>query len=245
MPPRPRPEVLFHDAHTLLVNKPPGMVVENPSVPHAPSLKGMVRAAFPEARPVHRIDKDTSGLVLWALSEAAYRHYSALFRQRQVEKEYHAIVCGVMPPEKRTVTLPVFRGSSGKARISHRHGRAARTELAPIEAFRNFTLVACRPRTGRYHQIRVHLAAIGFPIAGDPIYGGCLPLLSRIKRHYKAKRDREEAPLIRRTALHARELRLVLYGHSEKTAWEAPYPGDFRSLLQKLRKYDRLSNLLR
>ena len=232
-------QVCFHDAHTLLIDKPPGMVVENPSHSHEPSLKAAVQKQFPGARPVHRIDKDTSGLVLWALSDEAYRYYSTLFQQRQVGKVYHAIVCGRISTGTQTIDLPLMRTASGKGRVSHRYGRPAQTTVEPIERFRRFSLVQCAPLTGRYHQIRIHLSSIGLPIAGDVLYGGCVPRLSEIKRNYKPKAHREEPPLIGRTALHAYALRLVPYGRAEAMEWTAPYPKDFRSFLTKLRKYDQ------
>ncbi len=239
----PRPEVIHHDTHTLLAAKPPGMVVESPSSPLELSLQSFIRRNFPTARAVHRIDKDTSGLVLWALTDEAYRYYSELFARRGIEKTYHAVVCGPASEAEQTINLPIVRTGSGKGRVSHRYGKPARTHVRVLENFRHFTLMECCPLTGRFHQIRIHLAAVGHPIAADPIYGGCIPLLSELKPNYRAKKDREEPPMIRRTALHAAALRFIPYGETTPRTFTAPYPKDFEKFLRQLRKYDASSPL--
>ncbi len=233
-----RIEVIYHDPHTLIVNKPTGIVVENPSSPAEASLKNTIRKQFPTARPVHRIDKETSGLMIWALSDDAYRYYSGRFSRQEIIKIYHAVGCGVMHAKGLDVKLPILRTSSQKGRISHRYGKPAHTHIRPIKIFRHFTLVECQPFTGRLHQIRIHMAAIGHPIAGDSRYGGCLPLLSEIKPNYRPKKSRDELPLIRRTALHATKLTFTPYQRKTACTLEAPYPKDLRALLQQLNKYD-------
>jgi 23S rRNA-/tRNA-specific pseudouridylate synthase len=154
-----------------------------------------------------------------------------------VDKTYHAIVIGEIH-EGGTIdtALAPDRSRGGLMRVD-RHGKPSRTDYTPLEVFRGYTLVEARPHTGRTHQIRVHLASIGHPLAVDPRYGGSESLLlSHLKAGYRPKKGREERPLIGRLTLHARALSLVAFGGSQLEL-EAPYPKDFEVALTQLRKW--------
>jgi RluA family pseudouridine synthase len=191
---------------------------------------------------VHRLDKETSGVMLFARHTAAQRHLSHQFQNNTVRKEYLALVMGRPTEESGEVDAPIgaHPTSSKKMAVLKHGGRPARTLWRVRQSFRNFTLLRVLPRTGKTHQIRVHLAHIGLPIAVDPMYNshpGPL-LLSQIKRGYRAKRDEEERPLLARLALHAEKLRFVhLRGVDIELA--APVPRDMKATVNMLGKYDR------
>ena len=242
--------ILHEDEHLVVVDKPAGFPVE-PSRwgEHPVHLSGALldwaekrSGDGPlEQRPrgLHRLDLGTSGVLMYALSLEAERYYRGLFEAGLVEKTYHAVVVGEVH-EGGTVDAPLapdlHRG--GMMRVD-RHGKPSRTDYVPLEIFRGYTLVEARPRTGRTHQIRVHLASIGHPLAVDPRYGGAPALLlSHLKAGYRPKRGREERPLIERLTLHARAVSLVGFG-GEALHFEAPYPKDFEVALTQLRKWRR------
>lgn len=251
---RPAPlelEVLYQDEHLLAVNKPPGLPVE-PSRwgEHPVSLAGALlhwaegrrRAdGLPVARPrtLHRLDLGTSGVLLYALTLEGERHYRELFSSGRVEKVYHALVLGeVAGPGMVDAPLAADPRDAGRMRVvAEGRGKPAHTEYAPLRGFRGFTLLEVRPRTGRTHQIRVHLSSIGHPLAVDPRYGGVdRLLLSDLKRSYRRKTGQREKPIVERLTLHARSVRLTLLGGVEREI-AADYPKDFQVLLQKLERW--------
>ncbi len=246
-------EILHHDPHLVAINKPAGLPVEPGRWgEHPVALTGVLldwaqkegrsRPAGPAPRPraLHRLDLGTSGVLLYALDLEAERYYRGLFQAGLVEKIYHALVLGEVR-EGGVVDAPVApdprRG--GLMRVVRKGGKASVTEYQPLRAFRGYTLLEVRPRTGRTHQIRVHLASVGHPLVVDPRYGGRDALfLSDLKLHYHAKPGRPEKALIGRLTLHARRLRATAFGGGELDL-EAPYPKDFRILLSRMEKWRR------
>lgn len=242
-------EVLYEDEFLVAVHKPAGIPVE-PSRwgEHPLHLGGALlewaerrqREGPLEQRPrgLHRLDLGTSGVMLYALSLPAERYYRELFASRMIEKIYHAIVLGEVS-EGVNIDLPLApeRARGGRMRV-HAQGKDAQTEFLPLERFRGYSLLEARPRTGRTHQIRVHLASIGHPLAVDPRYGGGESmLLSHIKSGYRPKKGQQERPLMERLSLHAKSVRLVPFGGSEQIEIQADYPKDFRIVLDKLRRW--------
>lgn len=178
--------ILFEDEHLLVINKPAGMVVHpavgnesgtlvNAILHHCPDLQGIGH----EKRPgiVHRLDKDTSGAILVAKNDHALRTLQVQFAERTIEKTYHALVDGYMLPEKALVDAPIGRDPKHRKKMvvipqgSSHTAREAQTECLVTDRYENYTLVRCHPKTGRTHQIRVHLAYMGFPLVGDRVYG--------------------------------------------------------------------------
>lgn len=246
-------EIVYADHEMLAANKTFGAtVVRERWDLTCPFMDGVLRwmrqnPAAPPAtpgfrpRPVHRLDRDTTGVVLIALTPKAEKALCRQFRDRTIEKEYIALVAGSPPEATGEVDEPIEDNPVDKTRmrIARKNGKPSRTEFEVVERFRGYSLVRCRPKTGRRHQLRVHLAHIGYPVLGDALYGGGEGLLlSSFKRGYKAKQGREEKPIIDRCALHAAA---IAFEHPSGRAMrlEAPPPRDMALALEKLRKWGR------
>jgi 23S rRNA pseudouridine1911/1915/1917 synthase len=216
--PPPRPAVVWEDEHMLVVDKPPGLVVHP-----APGHRGQTLvellgsgegAAFPP-RAVHRLDRDTSGLMLVAKGEPAQRQLQAVLRRREVEREYLALVAGRLRSRSGTIDAPIGRDPRRRTRMSTTTDkpREARTHFEVKELLEGFTLVRVRLETGRTHQIRAHFAAIGHPLAGDTEYGGRL------------------VPGLERQFLHSARLALDLPWSGVHHEWSSELPADLRAAL--------------
>ena len=236
--------ILLEDDDHLVVNKPAGLSTLNDRNDPG-NLLVWVRTRFPEATVAHRLDKDTSGVLVLAKNDDAYRHISMQFEQREVRKIYHAVVDGTSDYRGQEVDAPILRLPDGTVRIS-RQGKPSLTRFSTLETYARHALVEASPVTGRTHQIRIHLALLGTPLAGDVIYGGKPVLLSSLKRGYKTGKIRQEAdaeeegerPLMQRMALHAQKIEFkAADGHLIQA--EAPYPKDFKALLNQLRRHLR------
>ena len=225
--------ILFQDDNYVLINKPPFIsTLEDRNDPT--NILSVVRETFPDAQVGHRLDKDTSGVLAIALNPESYRHFSMQLEHREVTKVYHAIVEGTPTLRDQRVDAPILKQADGRVKIS-RDGKQAETWFNTVKTFRGYTLVECRPITGRMHQIRIHLSLLGASIAGDEMYGGKPVFLSALKRSYNLKKETVEEPLMKRMALHAFSLEFLgLDGKRVKV--EAPYPKDFRALLKQLKE---------
>lgn len=225
--------VVYEDADVLVVDKPAGMVV-HPAAGHEDgTLVNALLGRNPdlasigyEKRPgiVHRLDKDTSGLLVIAKNDRALHELQAQFQTRQVQKAYLALTEGVLDAPQGVIDAPVGRDPQQRKRMTtlHKGGRPAVTEYVVREYFRQNTLVEAHPVTGRTHQIRVHLAAIGHPLVGDPVYG------------YR----RQRLPL-KRQFLHAARLRFALPGNGQTVEFSSVLPPDLAGILDLLRKETR------
>lgn len=248
---RPAFAILLSDEHVVAVDKPAGLAV----IPGRGETTSLVEqlaerlgiawtgTTDPRVRVVHRLDKDTSGAVLFALDVASQRHLSHQFQNNAVRKEYLALVAGRVHDDAGEIDARIAPHPASRERMAvSKHGRPARTEWSVEQRFRSMTLLRVFPRTGKTHQIRVHLASIGHPLLIDPLYnpspreGPTGLLLSSFKRDYRPARDREERPLINRLTLHAQRLGFVHLDGSTRSI-EADLPRDFRAALQALQKY--------
>jgi 23S rRNA pseudouridine1911/1915/1917 synthase len=250
--PKPTLDILFQDDHFVAVNKPAGLATipgrgEKNSVLQQLALEvGLPDSGTidPRVRVVHRLDKDTSGVLLFAKNVAAQRHVSHQFQNNQTEKEYLALVVGRPSEAAGDIDgdLAPHPTSPKRMAVVRHGGRPARTQWRAEEQFRQFTLLRVFPKTGKTHQIRVHLKHVGLPLAIDPLYNAPIPgmavgiFLSAFKRGYRATRDEEERPLIARLTLHAEKLRFEQVDGRQLEV-VAPLPKDFRAVLNMLRKH--------
>ncbi|HNW93987.1 MAG TPA: RluA family pseudouridine synthase [bacterium] len=220
--------VVHADNDLIVVNKPEGMVVHPGCGHHIGTLIAGLLFRFPEVatvggpdRPgiVHRLDKDTSGVMLVARSARAYQSLIKQFADRTIHKRYLAVCHGGLRTDHLTIDLPIGRSTTDRKKMAVRRddSREAQTELEVIERAPGHTLVALHPRTGRTHQIRVHLNYIGHPIAGDPIYGA-----RPTRRH---ERGNDAARLL----LHAESITLTHPGSGEPVGYRVPPPPSFVS----------------
>jgi 23S rRNA pseudouridine955/2504/2580 synthase len=227
--------IIAETDHWVAINKPPYV----PSLPErgkytAESVLEWSRKRWSDSILCHRIDRETSGALLIAKDAETYRHVSMQFEKRQIEKIYHAIVDGVVEFQDFWVDLPINTDNLNNIKIDKQFGKLAQTHFQTLETFRHFTLLECKPKTGRLHQIRVHLSSQNAKIAADELYGSKTPMLSLVKR----KISGEDRPLIQRFALHAREL-VFKDLENQTISIIAEYPNDFGVFLKLLDKYDR------
>jgi len=228
--------ILREDEHYIIVNKPYGIPTLDD---RDKTIKGILRLAkeyWPDAQVCHRLDKETSGILVIAKSPEAYRHLAIQLEHREVNKVYHTVVDGLANFKETIVDVPLLTLNAGVVKIDRLEGKEAQTIFNTIEFFKKHSLVQCEPVTGRMHQIRVHLAYLKHPIVADTQYGGTDVYLSQIKKKFNLKLETEEKPLISRVALHAFSMGFfALDGTPIYT--EAPYPKDIEALLNQLRKH--------
>ena len=233
-------EILHEDADILIVNKPSGMA----SVPEGyssdqPDLVAMLEPGFGRVWVVHRLDKETSGAIVFARNEETHRNLSMQFEQRDVNKVYHALVVGQPDWTERKVLVPLVIDGDRHHRTlpDPDKGKPAVTQFNLLQRIRKYALLEARPETGRTHQIRAHAKFMALPIVCDTLYGDGEPIyLSTFKKGYRAKGDREERALIERLALHAFQLEIVHPSTGERVQFEAPYPKDLRATISQLGK---------
>jgi 23S rRNA pseudouridine1911/1915/1917 synthase len=242
LPPENIPlDVLYEDEAIVVINKPPDLPVHPPRGGRGGTLANALlhrygQLAGDPIRPgiVHRLDADTSGVIVCALDESAHFKLGRQFEARTAEKEYLALARGRMKEAQGVIEKPIARHPDHyEMQRVHPDGKPAVTEWELIEQFRHFAWLRLRPRTGRTHQLRVHLAAINHPIVGDRLYSRRPPLtLSEVQGQ---KPQPGEAPLLARQALHAASLALDHPRTGERMKFEAPLPQDLTNALNALR----------
>ncbi len=230
--------ILFENDDLIVVNKPPFLSSLDDRDGGEINLLRLAKQYVADAQICHRLDKETSGAIIIAKNPEAYRFVSMQFEHREVSKIYHAIINGSHQFDDLLVDLPILNLGNKNVAISKQDGKAAQTYFKSLVFFKHHTLVECKPITGRMHQIRIHLASQRAAIAGDEMYGGQPVMLSDIKRGYKLGKDQEELPIMKRFALHAKEVSFKINPGTEISV-HAPYPKDFATLLKLLDKFDR------
>ena len=230
--------IVFENDDFVAIDKPSGLLTIPDREQSEKSLKEILINKFGTIFTVHRLDKETSGLVIFAKNEASHKYFSRLFEERKIEKYYLGLVHG--SPENKTGSIdgPIAEHPVNKGMMTiHRNGKPSLTTYEVIEANNNFSLVSFQLHTGRTHQIRIHAKSIGHPLACDPLYGDGKPvLLSSIKKRFKlSKHDEEERPMINRLALHSYKL-IFNNEKGERMELIAEMPKEFRALMQQLKK---------
>ena len=238
--------LIYADEDMIAVNKAAGLLVAADRWDiEAPRLDLLIQKELPQIAPlcqklyaVHRIDKDTSGILLYALNAEAHRALNTAFQEREIKKTYRLLIHGRVSEEQFTVDLPLRADGDALHRtvVDKRRGKEAITHFTVLETFRQFSLLEARPVTGRTHQIRAHLAAAGYPIVCDSLYGSGKPvLLSELKQRWHGDVYTEQ-PLIRRLALHAYQLEGLHPRTREPFSFTAEYAKDFKSTVHQLQK---------
>lgn len=245
--PEPIPlDIIYEDDFLIALSKPPGMVVHpahgnregtlvNALLYHANTLS-QVGGEF---RPgiVHRLDKETSGFMIVAKSDLVHHALANQFSKRQVSKEYHAVVWGIFPKPSGIIEAPLGRHPKDRKSFAVvKQGKESQTEYRMLETFDFLSLVSLRPRTGRTHQLRVHMAHVQHPIFGDSVYGGRNKRLGALTRTQRATAARylESMP---RVALHSRSLRFSHPISRKPMEIICPWSDDFRTLVETVRKH--------
>ncbi len=229
--------ILFEDDDIIVVNKPAFISTLDEREGSEINMLRLAKNYSDDAQICHRLDKETSGALIIAKNPEAYRAVSMQFEKRKVKKVYHAVIEGTHTFEELLIDLPILNVGKGNVTISRQEGKRAETWFQSLKYFKHYTLVECRPVTGRMHQIRIHLATQRASIAGDEMYKGKPVFLSEIKRKYHLGKDQEELPIMKRFALHAYEVTFKLMNEKDITI-HAPYPKDFETLLKLLDKFD-------
>jgi len=230
--------LIFENDDFIVLNKPSGLL----SIPDREgkeiSLKKLLQGKYDPIFTVHRLDKDTSGVIVFAKNKETHKNLSLQFEEKQTEKIYVGLVTGSLINKKGSIDASIAEHPVKKGlMIIHRKGKEALTTYEVKEDFGIYSWMQFQIHTGRTHQIRIHMKHIGHPVVCDELYGDGQPiLLSSIKRNYKLSKEvEEERPILNRLALHA--FKLKFKGRDRTTnEFEAPVPKDLRATLQQLAK---------
>ena len=230
--------ILQEDKNLVAINKPSGLLTIPDREGKETSLKQILKQKYGEIFTVHRLDKDTSGIVVFAKNEQAHKQLSQLFEARETVKIYNGFVLGSPFEKSGTINEPIAEHPVKKGLMTvYRKGKESITEYEVLDNFKLYSWMQFHILTGRTHQIRVHMKHLGHPIVCDDLYGDGKPVyVSSIKRKNfnLSKNEEEERPILSRLALHASRLSFQLDGKTYDL--EAELPKDLRALLQQLRK---------
>ncbi|GHT03929.1 hypothetical protein AGMMS49571_00910 [Endomicrobiia bacterium] len=233
-------EIIYQDENILVVNKPSGMfVIPGRNIYENETLVEILRNQLKQKLwVVHIIDRDASGVLVFAKNPETHRNISVQFENSKIRKKYIALLSGVLEENEGTINKPlIISGKNVRIDIT---GKESITDFKVLENFRSYTLVNALPLTVKRHQIRIHFWSLGHPLAIDGEYGTLDPIfLSSFKRGYKIKKGKTENPLISRLTLHAAALTLILPGSGEEKTFEAALAKDFEVAVKQLRKYGR------
>jgi 23S rRNA pseudouridine1911/1915/1917 synthase len=230
--------IIYENDDLIALNKPSGLL----SIPDREgkeiSLKALLQQKYPQIFTVHRLDKDTSGLIIFAKTEESHKHLSHQFEERRTEKIYMGLVIGSPFEKKGTIRKPIAENMVTRGTmIIHQRGKEAITDYEVAEDFGIYSWIRFQIHTGRTHQIRVHMKDLGYPLVCDVLYGDGKPVLvSSLKSKFKlSKKGEEERPILSRLALHAYQLKFTDV-KGKVIELEAPLPKDLRATLQQLEK---------
>jgi 23S rRNA pseudouridine955/2504/2580 synthase/23S rRNA pseudouridine1911/1915/1917 synthase len=234
-------DILYEDDHYVMIHKPSGLL----SIPDRhnaaiPSAAGLLRNRYPSIFTVHRLDRETSGILCFARDEETHRYTSMLFENRQVKKNYIGIIHGTPDEAQGAIEAPIMEHPvlKGKMIVHQKQGKPSVTQYHVMETFGLYTFMNFDILTGRTHQIRLHMQHIGHPIVCDPVYGNPDPVfISQLKKNFKLSRDEEEEkPILSRLALHASQLS---FKKPDGTTLDVsdPLPRDMNAMLKQCRKW--------
>lgn len=235
-----RLEILFEDDDLVIVNKPEGVLSIPGRNTAAKDMYTALKKRYENVFVVHRIDKNTSGIMVFALNEDAHRALNIQFQDRKVKKIYHAILNGVPQVESGVIDRAIAPDNSvaGKMRI-HPSGKKAVSKYKVLQSFKRYSLVEFEIETGRTHQVRVHAQSLGHPLLVDEMYGGKKEFfLSEVKgKGFNKGKYEEERPILKRTPLHAFQLEIIHPVSGDVLSYSQVYPKDMRALLNQFKKW--------
>lgn len=232
---------IFQDEDILIVNKPSGItVIPERFDKEKKSLQALLEPSFGKLFVVHRIDRETTGIVCFAKNEAAHKQLSLQFQAHTIDKFYTAIVCGRLEGNEGEIDSPLAENIyKPGTMIVHAKGKPSLTLFNVVAQYRHFALLNVQIKTGRTHQIRVHFATAGHPLMVDKVYGKNEKfMLSQIKKGYKHTQE-EETALLSRLSLHASKLGFIHPTTEKHVSFEAQLPKDLQTVIKLLDKYDR------
>ena len=241
-------DVIYEDDDLIVLNKAAGdLSIQDRFQKTIPNLKEELRKIYGDIFVVHRLDKDTSGAIIFAKNAEAHRDLSMQFENREIKKIYHAIVQGIVSKAEMEIDIPISPNPVKKGlMIPTIRGKESLTIMRVLERFRAATLVECDMKTGRQHQIRVHCSTVGHPLLVDKDYGDRTEFfVSAIKKRFNLKKHTDEMPIIDRVPLHSYSMEFKHPKTGEMIQVTAPYPKDFTALLKILAKYSKLPDFLK
>lgn len=231
-------EYIFEDDEILVVSKPSGLLtIPDRYKDDAPNLKSFLLQKNKSIYTVHRIDRETSGIICFAKNEQTHKYLNNLFSNRKVEKIYWAFVKGVPSIEEGIIDIPILNDMKNSGKMyTHKDGKPAETKFRLISTFGNISLIEFYPITGRTHQIRVHSKYLGCPLLIDPLYSNDTEFkLSSIKKKYNTEKYTDEKPLIDRLTLHAKKLKFT-HPNGKIVEFNSELPKDLNALYNQLKK---------
>ncbi len=232
-------DIIFENDFFIALNKPSGLLSVPDRMQSEPSLKDILLQKYGSIYTVHRLDKGTSGIIVFAKDEVTHKQLSILFEERSVQKFYVGLVNGNPMNAEGSIDAPIMMhpGDNGTMIINPK-GKPSLTDYKVVENFKFYSWIQFQIHTGRTHQIRVHMKHIGHSIVCDELYGDGKPvLLSSIKKKFNlSKKEDEERPMLGRLALHS--WKLIFTFNNEEFSLEAEPPKDLRATLQQLRKHN-------
>lgn len=238
-----QPIIIFEDEDLIIVNKPENyLTIPARFKKDLPNVYHWLQRDRTEVYIVHRLDRETSGILCFAKTESSHKNLSKQFQERTVEKRYLALVDGIPTKEEGFIDKPIAENMAQRGKmIIAKRGKPSQTSYKVVETFRNFSLLEAHIHTGRTHQIRVHFQFIGHPLAVDVLYGRREGFhLSEVKgKKYQQGKHEEERPLMSRSTLHASKL---VFNHpvtNEELVFEAALPKDFGAVLKQLRRWGK------
>lgn len=232
--------IIYEDESVLAINKPAHISsLHERFDSEQDSIIELVKAENENYSLCHRIDRETSGVLLISKNAESYRHIAMQFEKRTVQKEYHAIVSASVSLDHLNIDLPLYTDSKRRTQVSKAKGKESLTTITTFKQYKHFTILSCKPHTGRLHQIRVHAASQNLPLVCDELYGGKIPYLNEVKKKVHLGKDEEKKAMMKRVALHAYSIQFNSIAKGDISI-TAPYPDDFAVMVKLLEKYDQL-----
>jgi 23S rRNA pseudouridine955/2504/2580 synthase/23S rRNA pseudouridine1911/1915/1917 synthase len=236
-------DTLYIDEDIIVISKKAGVLtIQDRYNQEIPNLRQILKEMYGDIFVVHRLDKDTSGAMIFARNAASHKNLNEQMMNNSIKKIYHCIVTGVVQQDSFDIDIPIIHNST-KPNLSlpSARGKASLTKIKVLKRFRIASLLECELVTGRHHQIRVHCATVGHPLFIDPDYGKQSEFfLSSIKRKYHLNKNEVEKPIMNRVSLHSKSIAFNHPKNSLPLFFDANYPKDFSALLNILTKYSQI-----